>query len=114
VTSRDLTRAWEAKGFVRTSRVDHCGYLLEGTSVKSFVSNGPVEDLGDELLSRIALQMHLTLPQLREFVRCDLSEAQYRAILVTKSRQNLAETPPHSPKGKKQKVSSRPNKRKQK
>ena len=80
--SRDVIKAWKAKGFELTPRQDHIEYQLKGSKVASHVSHGANHDISMGIEKKMAKQMHLSLGQFREFVSCTMSEQAYRRVLV--------------------------------
>jgi len=75
-------------GFSESSR-HHIFYNLydrEGTRVATtkLSHSRTGRDIGISILSKIAKQMHLTIPQLQDAVKCPLSREDYSGILREK------------------------------
>lgn len=84
----DIERALAQKGF-QLRPGDHRFYRLvvdgKETSIVTKVSTGTkYRTLGNDLVSRMARQMHLTAAQLKQFVDCSISAAEYVALLRTR------------------------------
>jgi hypothetical protein len=83
-TVRSLLR----KKFVPVDEgADHLffAYMVDGEPVsKTCVSHGPDEDLTPFLLRIMGKQCHLTTKQFYDFAKCNMTEKQYRQILIDK------------------------------
>jgi hypothetical protein len=91
ILRRDLERALSRKGF----REDGTGrdhrflwfyYQDQKTSIYTKISRGSgYKDYGDDLLRKVKLQLHLdTVQQLRDLVRCAMTEQDYIRHLKNK------------------------------
>jgi hypothetical protein len=75
------------KGFSRAIGDDHqrFEYILDEEAIsRTFVSHGGGKDLDDKLLGDMARQCHVSRKEFIAFARCEMSEAEYRAILIRK------------------------------
>ncbi len=58
-------------------------YSLDGdkTNMVTLMSHGSDGDIGDRLLAEMARQLHLTRRQFDQLIDCDLSQADYEAMM---------------------------------
>jgi len=81
---RKVDKALCKKGFCREEDGDHICYEFPNSDVRTKISHGMMgEDIGRELLGKMAGQVHLDFTQFLELVDCQLDKASYRAILVS-------------------------------
>jgi hypothetical protein len=84
---KEATRSMCRKGFVEISGGDHMiyDYIVDGERIsRTKVSHGGCKDLNDYLLGEMADDCHLSKTQFFAFVKCWMSEDEYRQILVDK------------------------------
>lgn len=86
----DFESALKKKGFeAEAKKQDHRWYRLylngQRTLVTTRVSHQPgTTDIRDQLISKIAREMHLSVPDLRRFVDCSLSADDYAKLMASK------------------------------
>ena len=83
--ARVVRRALLRKGF-RQSDSRHRWYEYEqlngeASGIKTLMSHGEDRDLADHLLGQMARQIHLTRRQFDSLIDCDLSQAEYEAMM---------------------------------
>ena len=82
---KDVEAAISQKGFVLEKNDDHRYYffLFQNCRIaRTKVSHGTkYKDLSDDLLSHMARQCHLTMPEFLKFVDCPMSRQEYEAKL---------------------------------
>jgi hypothetical protein len=86
VGRKDAHRSMCRKGFEPDAdgSPDHLRlvYRVNGKpAIRTFVSHSG-RDLDDNLISRMSRQTHLTRSEFLAFARCEMSEAEYRQILI--------------------------------
>ena len=80
---RDVNAALCKKGFQREVDGDHVCYEFPGSDVRTKISHGMLgQDIGRELLGKMARQVHLDFSQFLALVDCSLSKSGYKTILV--------------------------------
>ena len=80
---RDVNAALCKKGFQREVDGDHVCYEFPDSDVRTKISHGMLgQDIGRELLGKMARQVHLDFSQFLNFVDCSLDKSDYRAILA--------------------------------
>ena len=80
---REIDTALCKKGFYCETDSDHLCYFLTGSNVRTKMSHGMRgRDIGPELLSLMARQLHLTKKQFLALIDCTMDEDGYRAIII--------------------------------
>jgi hypothetical protein len=83
----ETRRSFKRKGFGEVLGGAHVGYeyVVDGVKIAStYVSHGGSGDLGDDLISDMAKGCRLSRKEFLAFAKCEMSEAEYRAILIRK------------------------------
>ena len=83
--AREVRRGLRRKGFRKTD-ARHRKYqyfALDGQEggVNTLMSHGSDREISDQLLGRMARQLHLTRRQFDDLIDCRLSQADYEAML---------------------------------
>ncbi len=84
-SARNVRRGLSRKGFLLTESRHHRFryHKLDGdrTNVVTLMSHGSGRDVDDRLLAKMARQLHLTRSQFDRLIDCDLSQADYEAMM---------------------------------
>lgn len=81
----DIDAALCRIGFMRETDGDHLWYYFPNTSVRTKISHGMKgHDIGQELFSMMARQLHLTNKQFHNVIENKINREQYKEILKTK------------------------------
>jgi hypothetical protein len=87
--TRKVINSLKKKGFKRGRNTDHEYYIfwsIDGIKpgAKIHFSHGGNEELSDDLLSRMARQISLSLSEFRDLIRCPMSQIEYEEVLREK------------------------------